>query len=91
MAAQSLKDKNVEVESLHQHYLDLRENTLQMKRNGKECKAYHKWYDAAYVFFSSIRTLKESDEFNTFVSAKKMVTALFWNIFTTPLAPLIGF
>lgn len=71
MAEQSLKDKIVEVESLHQHYLDLRENTLQMKRNGEECKAYHKWYDAAYVFFSSIKELKGTNDFNAFVSAKK--------------------
>lgn len=42
-----------------------------MKRNGAECKAYHEWYDAAYVFFSSIRELKNSNDFNIFVSAEK--------------------
>ena len=43
-----------QIERLHQAYLDIRENTPQMERNGAESKAYHAWYDAAYVFFSSI-------------------------------------
>ena len=71
MAEQSLKDKTEEIERLHQAYLDIRENTPYMKRDGEECKAYHKWYDAAYVFFSSINELKGSNDFNTFISAEK--------------------
>ena len=71
MAEQSLKNRIAEIEHLHQQYVDLRENTPEGKRNGDECKAYHKWYDAAYVFFSSIRELKGLDDFNTFVSAEK--------------------
>lgn len=71
MAEQSLKDRIAEIERLHQQYIELRENTPYMKRDGEECKAYHKWYDAAYVFFSSIRELKGLDDFNTFVSAEK--------------------
>ena len=30
-----------EIERLHKSYLDLRENTPNMKRDGEECKAYH--------------------------------------------------
>lgn len=71
MAEQSLRGRVAEVESLHQHYLDLRENTPQMKRDGAECKAYHAWYDAAYVFFSSIDGLKGTDDFKTFANAQK--------------------
>lgn len=36
-----------EIERLHKSYLDLQENTPDMKRDGEECKAYHAWYDAA--------------------------------------------
>lgn len=71
MAEQSLKDRIAEIERLHQQYIDLREYTPEGKRDGEECKAYHKWYDAAYVFFSSLRELKDLDDFNTFVRAKK--------------------
>lgn len=60
-----------EIERLHKSYLNLRENTPQMKRNGAECKAYHDWYDAAYVFFSSFDGLKGLDDFKKFVNAKK--------------------
>lgn len=71
MAQQNLKDKIEEIEHLHQYYLSLRENTPEMKRDGEECKAYHAWYDAAYVFFSSLDDLKETDDFKTFIRAKK--------------------
>lgn len=71
MAEQSLKDKIEEIENLNQRYLDLRENTPYIKRNGEECKAYHEWYDAAYVFFSSIERLHGLKDFETFVSVEK--------------------
>ena len=61
----------VEIERLHMSYLDLRENTPWQKRDGEECKAYHAWYDAAYVFFSSIDGLKGTDDFKTFANAEK--------------------
>lgn len=60
-----------EIECLHKCYLDLRENTPWQKRDGEECKAYHAWYDDAYVFFSSIDGLKGSDDFKTFANAEK--------------------
>ncbi len=49
----------------------MRENTPYMKRDGEECKAYHKWYDAAYVFFCSIKELKGTNDFNIFISAER--------------------
>lgn len=60
-----------QIERLHQAYLDLRENTPQMERNGAESKAYHAWYDAAYVFFSSIDGLQGLKDFMTFTNAQK--------------------
>lgn len=60
-----------EIERLHKSYLDLRENTPDMKRDGEECKAYHAWYDAVYVFFSSIAGLNGTDDFKTFANAQK--------------------
>ena len=60
-----------EIERLHKVYLDLRDNTPWQKRDGEECKAYHAWYDAAYVFFSSIDGLKGTDDFKTFSNAEK--------------------
>ena len=60
-----------EIERLHKVYLDLRENTPWQKRDGEECKTYHAWYDAAYVFFSSIDGLKGTDDFKTFDNAEK--------------------
>ena len=60
-----------EIERLHKSYLDLRENTPWQKRDGEECKAYHDWYDAAYVFFGSIDGLKGSDDFKAFTNAEK--------------------
>ena len=59
------------IERLHQTYLDIRENTPDMKRNGDECKAYHAWYDAAYVFFSSIDGLQNANDFMTFVDVPR--------------------
>lgn len=60
-----------EIERLHKVYLDLRDNTPWQKRDGEESKAYHAWYDAAYVFFISIDGLKGTDDFNTFTNAEK--------------------
>lgn len=60
-----------EIERFHKSYLDLRENTPDMKRDGEECKAYHAWYDTAYVFFSSIADLNGTDDFKTFANAQK--------------------
>lgn len=60
-----------EIERLHKVYLDLRENTPWQKRDGEECKAYHAWYDAAYVFFSSFDSLKGTEDFKTFTNAEK--------------------
>lgn len=60
-----------EIERLHNVYLDLRENTPWQNKDGEECKAYHAWYDAAYVFFSSIDGLKGTVDFNTFTNAEK--------------------
>ena len=60
-----------QIEDLHQKYLSLRENTPEMKRNGAECKAYHNWYDSAYVYFKSFASLKKDPDFQIFVSAEK--------------------
>lgn len=60
-----------QVERLHQAYLDTKENTPEMKRDGEECKAYHAWYDAAYVFFSSIDGLQKTNDYKTFADAPK--------------------
>lgn len=60
-----------QVEELHQKYLSLRENTPEVKRNGEECKAYHKWYDNAYVYFKSFEKLHSDPDFQTFVNAEK--------------------
>ena len=42
-----------------------------MKRNGEECKAYHKWYDSAYVYFKSFPSLQNDADFQVFVNAEK--------------------
>ena len=60
-----------QIEDYHQKYLLLRENTPMMKRNGEECKAYHKWYDNAYVYFKSFDYLQNDPDFQTFVNADK--------------------
>lgn len=59
------------IEDLHQKYLSLRENTPMMKRDGEECKAYHKWYDSAYVYFKSYSQLQSDSDFQIFVNADK--------------------
>ena len=59
------------IEELHQKYLSLRENTPWKKRDGEECKAYHEWYDAAYVYFKSFDYLQDNPDFNVFVNAEK--------------------
>lgn len=60
-----------QIEDFHQKYLSLRENTPEMHRDGAECKAYHNWYDAAYVYFKSFASLKNDPDFQTFVNAEK--------------------
>lgn len=42
-----------------------------MKRDGEECKAYHKWYDSAYVYFKSYSRLQSDPDFQIFVNADK--------------------
>lgn len=59
------------IEELHQRYLTLRENTPMEKRNGEECKAYHNWYDSAYVYFKSFDSLEDDTDFKLFVNAGK--------------------
>ena len=61
------------IENLHQKYLSLRENTPPMNRDGEECKAYHEWYDSAYVYFKSFDYLQNDSDFRIFVNAKKNV------------------
>ena len=60
-----------QIEFFHQNYLSLRENTPEMKRNGEECKAYHKWYDNAYVYFKSYAQLQNDPDYKIFVDAEK--------------------
>lgn len=59
------------IEDLRQKYLTLRENTPMMKRDGDECKAYHSWYDSAYVYFKSFSQLQTDPDFQIFVNADK--------------------
>lgn len=59
------------IEELHQKYLSLKENTPWEQRDGKECKAYHAWYDSAYVYFKSFEDLENDLDFKTFVNAEK--------------------
>ena len=59
------------IELLHKKYLSLRENTPWEKRDGEECKAYHEWYDSAYVYFKSLEYLQNDPDFNIFVNAEK--------------------
>lgn len=59
------------IESLHQKYLSLRENTPEWQRDGEECKAYHEWYDNAYVFFKSFSNLLDDPDYQVFVNANK--------------------
>lgn len=60
-----------QIENLHQRYLSLRENTPMRHRNGEECKAYHEWYDSAYVYFKSFDYLQNDPDFQTYVNAEK--------------------
>jgi len=60
-----------QIEELHQRYLSLKENTLWQQRDGEECKAYHNWYDSAYVYFKSFGYLQDDPDFQTFVNAEK--------------------
>lgn len=59
------------IEDLRQKYFALRENTPMMKRDGDECKAYHSWYDSAYVYFKSFSQLQTDPDFLVFVNADK--------------------
>lgn len=59
------------IEELHQMYLTMRETTPEGKRNGAECKAYHQWYDSAYVYFKSFPHLQSDSDFQIFVKAEK--------------------
>lgn len=59
------------IENLHQRYLSLRENTPWGQRDGEECKAYHEWYDSAYVYFKSFDGVQNDPDFQTFVNAEK--------------------
>lgn len=59
------------IENLHQRYLSLRENTPWGQRDGEECKAYHEWYDSAYVYFKSFDAVQNDPDFQTFVNAEK--------------------
>lgn len=60
-----------QIEDFHQRYLSLKENTPMVKRDGEECKAYHKWYDRAYVFFKSYEVLQSDPDYQIFVNAEK--------------------
>lgn len=60
-----------QIEALHQRYISLRENTPEMKRDGEERRAYHAWYDKAYVYFKSFEKLHGDSDFQTFVNAEK--------------------
>ena len=60
-----------QIEDFHQKYLFLRENTPMMHRDGEECKAYHKWYDNAYVYFKSFDYLQNDPDYQIFINAPK--------------------
>ena len=59
------------IEDLRLKYLSLRENTPEMHRDGVECKAYHEWYDNAYIYFKSFDVLQNDPDFQIFVNAEK--------------------
>ncbi len=59
-----------EVESLHNAYISLWENTPWNKRNGAGESAYHKWYDAAYLLFRDYPHLHLSRDYNRFVDVE---------------------
>ena len=60
-----------QIETFHQEYLSLKENTPMMKRAGEKCKAYYKLYDNAYVYFKSFPLLQNDADFQVFVNAEK--------------------
>lgn len=60
-----------QIEILYQEYLSLRANTPWKQRDGEECRAYHKWYDSAYVYFKSFDFLRDDPDFQAFVNAEK--------------------
>lgn len=60
-----------QIEILLQRYLSLRENTPWQKRDGEECRAYHEWYDNAYVYFKSFEYLQNDTDYQNFVNAEK--------------------
>jgi len=59
------------IEELHQKYISLREKTHWKHRDGEECKAYHEWYDRAYVYFKTFDYLKDEPDYQIFVNAEK--------------------
>lgn len=59
------------IEELHQKYLSLRRNTPEMQRDGEECRAYHEWYDNAYIYFKSFDSLHNDPDYQAFVNAEK--------------------
>lgn len=59
------------IEGLHQKYLSLRDNTPWRQRDGEECRAYHNWYDAAYVYFKTFDQLQNDSDFHIFINAEK--------------------
>ena len=52
-----------QLEELHQRYISLRLNTPWRQRDGEECRAYHDWYDNAYVYFKSFDYLQSDPDF----------------------------
>lgn len=60
-----------QIENLHQKYLLLKENTPWTQRGGEESRAYHEWYDSAYVYFKSFDYLQNDPDFQTFANAEK--------------------
>lgn len=60
-----------QLEELHQRYISLRLNTPWRQRDGEECRAYHDWYDNAYVYFKSFDYLQSDPDFQIFVNAEK--------------------
>ena len=60
-----------QIEELHNKYVSLKENTPWEHRDGEECKAYHKWYNSAYVYFKSFGYLQNDSDFQIFVNAEK--------------------
>lgn len=59
------------IEELHQKYISLKENTPWKHRDGVECRAYHDWYDRAYVYFKTFDYLQNDPDFQIFVNAEK--------------------